>query len=166
MKSKTPHPVISRILPLLNLAGCLILTGIVIFQWLQERGLGQRVTGLTEQLATVRDQYDSEKSRTSVLESDIAQLKAATEATVKAREETEAALAKVTAEREAQAAATAAADQAASATTQLTLQTQTAVWEKAIAQRDAKISDLDTRLTATRERLDQAIAKLKQAAAR
>ena len=144
-----------RLLPLLNLAGCLLLTATVIFQWLQERDLGQRITGLTEQLATVRDQYDSEKSRTTVLESDIAQLKAATESTVRAREETEAALAKMTAERESQVA-----------TTQQTHQAQTALWEKAITDRDTKLTELATTLTATRKRLDEAISKLKQAATR
>lgn len=144
-----------RLLPLLNVAGCLLLTGIVIFQWLRERDLGQRLTGLTQQLATARGQYDSEKIRTTALESDIAQLKAATETTVKAREETEAALAKITAERDSQVS-----------TTQQSHQDQAALWEKAIADRDTKLTELATTLTATRKRLDEAIAKLKQAATR
>ena len=144
-----------RLLPLLNLAGCLILTGLVIFQWLKERDLGQRLTGITQQLHTTRDQYDSEKIRATALESDIAQLKAATESTVKAREETETALAKMTAERDSQVT-----------TTQQTHQAQAALWEKAITDRDAKLGELATTLTATRKRLDEAISKLKQAATR
>ena len=143
-----------RILPLLNLAGCLILTSLVIFQWLRERDLGQRLTGLTQQLHTTRDQYDLEKIRTTTLESDIAQLKAATESTVKAREQTETTLAKMTAERESQVA-----------TAQQAHQAQALLWEKAIADRDTKLDELAATLTATRKRLDEAISKLKQPAA-
>ena len=145
----------SRFLPLLNLAGCLILTGLVISQWLKERDLGRQITGLSQQLHTTRDQYDSEKIRATALESDIAQLKESIESAAAARKETEAALAKMTAEYE---AAVPAAQQ--------TLQAQTALWEKAIAERDAKLGELATTLTATRKRLDEAISKLKQAATR
>ena len=145
----------SRLLPLLNLAGCLILTGLVISQWLKERDLGRQITGLSQQLHTTRDQYDSEKIRATALESDIAQLKESIESAAAARKETEAALAKMTAEHE---AAVRAAQQ--------TLQAQTALWEKAIADRDTKLGELATTLTATRKRLDEAISKLKQAATR
>ena len=144
-----------RLLPLLNLAGCLILTGLVISQWLKERDLGRQITGLTQQLHTTRDQYDSEKIRSTALESDIAQLKESIESAAAARKETEAALAKMIAEHE---AAVPAAQQ--------TLQAQTALWEKAIADRDTKLGELATTLTATRKRLDEAISKLKQAATR
>lgn len=144
-----------RLLPLLNLAGCLILSALVISQWLKERDLGRQITGLSQQLVTTRNQYDAEKSRASALESDVAQLKECIESVAAARKETEAALAKMTAEHE---AAVPAAQQ--------TLQAQTALWEKAIAERDTKLGELAATLTVTRERLDQAISKLKQAAAR
>ena len=161
-----------RLLPLLNLLGCLILTAVAIIQWRKEHDLRHRLLAQSQQLTTTQEQLATEKTLTAAQQSDILQLKDSITALTTARQETEATLARLTAEREAQiaaaaqAAATATADQAASATTQQTLQAQTAVWEKAIAQRDAKITDLDTRLTTTRERLDQAIAKLKQAATR
>jgi chromosome segregation ATPase len=147
-----------RLLPLLNLAGCLILTGLIVCQWLKERDLGHQITGLNTQLITAQDKYSSEKTRSTALESDVAQLKESIASTTAARKETEAALAQITAEREAQIATTGDAQQA--------LQAQTAVWEKAIAERDTKLGELATTLTITRERLDQAISKLKQAAAR
>ena len=159
MNSKSPPAVTTRrLLPLLNLLGCLILTGLVVCQWLKERDLNRRIASLNQQLVTTRDQYDTEKSRATALESDIAQLKDSIESTTAASKETEAALAQITAERQAQAVTTSDAQQ--------TLQAQTAVWEKAIAERDTKLGELAATLTVTRERLDQAISKLKQAAAR
>ncbi len=152
----------SRLLPLLNLTGCLLITGIIVFQWLKERGLDQRIDTLNRQLVATRDQYDAEKSRATTLEGDVAQLKESIESTVNARKETEDAMAKMIAEREAQAAAAAGAV----ATTQQTVQQQTEIWEKALAERDAKIRDLNASLTATRSRLDEAISKLKEAGAR
>jgi hypothetical protein len=37
-------------------------------------------------------------------------------------------------------------------------------WQDAVSERDAKIRELNASLTATRNRLDEAISKLKQAA--
>ena len=144
-----------RLLPLLNLLGCLILTGIAITQWRAEHDLRHRLLTQSQQLITAQDQLTTQKSLTTAQESDILQLKESITSLAAARQETEATLAKLTAEREAQVA---------SATTQQTLQAQTTVWEKAIADRDTKLGELAATLTTTRERLDQAIAKLKQAA--
>jgi chromosome segregation ATPase len=145
----------SRFLPLLNLAGCLLITGIILAQWLKERGLNARIETLNTQLVATRDQYELEKKRAATLEHDITQLKESIESTVKARKETEDAMARMIAERDAQTTGLTAASQE-----------QAQVWEKAIADRDEKIRALNAGLAATRERLDEAIAKLKAAGAR
>ncbi len=149
----------SRILPIANLIGCLIITCIIVFQWLKERGAQDRIVMLHGQLVTTRQDLDTEKTRSSALESDVAQLKAAVEATFQARREDEEAMAVMTAEREARAAT-------AAATNRDTIAKQTGLWEKALAERDAKIRELNASLTATRARLDEAIKKLQAAGAR
>ncbi|MEO5716599.1 MAG: hypothetical protein ABIT37_24180 [Luteolibacter sp.] len=150
---------LSRILPIANLVGCLLITGIIVAQWLKERGLDSKIHGLNQQLVATRDQYDAEKKHTAALESDVAQLKESIESTVKSRKETEDALAKLIAERDAQAAASATTLNQAN-------QEQVKIWEKAIADRDGKIRDLSASLTATRARLDDAVENLKAAGAR
>jgi predicted nucleic acid-binding Zn-ribbon protein len=148
----------SRFLPLLNLAGCLLITGIILAQWLKERGLDARIDSLQHQLLATRGQYEDEKKRVVALEHDITQLKESIESTVQARKETEDAMAKMIAEQQARAATMATANQS-------NLE-QAKVWEKAIADRDEKIRALSSALAATRQRLDEAIAKLKEAGAR
>ena len=145
----------SRFLPFLNLAGCLLITGIILAQWIKERGLDARIEILNKQLVATREQYDLENKRAATLEHDITQLKESIESTVKARRETEDAMTKLVAERDAQTTALATASQE-----------QAKVWEKAIADRDEKIRTLNAGLTATRERLDEAVARLKAAGAR
>jgi chromosome segregation ATPase len=152
----------SRILPIANLIGCLLITGIIIAQWLKERGIQDRVVVLNEQLASARETLEAEQKRATALESDVAQLKAAVEATFQARKQSEEAMAKLIAEREAQAATAANAV----ASNQETIVKQTEVWEKALAERDAKLRELNASLTATRARLDEAVGKLKAAGAR
>lgn len=152
----------SRFLPIANLIGCLLITGIIVAQWLKERGLDSRIEGLNQQLVVSRDQYEGEKTRAAALERDVSQLKESVESTVKARKETEDAMAKMIADREALAAVAASS----AANTNQAAQDQVKTWEKAIADRDVKIKDLNASLTATRERLDEAITKLKAAGAR
>ena len=148
----------SRFLPLLNLAGCLLITGIILAQWLKERGLDSRIKELNHQLAVTREERDIERKRATALENDVAQLKDSIESTVQARKETEDAMAKLVADGQAQAATIASAHQSN--------QEQVKIWEKAIADRDVKIRELNTNLTTTRERLNEAITKLKEAGAR
>lgn len=144
----------SRFLPFLNLAGCLLITGIILAQWIKERGLDTKVKNLNQQLVSARQQNEVERKRSIALEQDITQLNESIESTVKAHKETEDAMAKLIAQGQAQAAAS------------QSNQEQLKVWEKAIAGRDAKIRSLSADLTATRQRLDEAIAKLKSAGAR
>ena len=152
----------SRFLPIANLIGCLLISGIIVAQWLKERGLDTRIESLNEQLVTTREQYEAEKTHTAALENDVAQLKQSIESMVKVRKETEEAMVRMTTERDAQAANLAAA----ATTNNQATQQQVKIWEKAIADRDAKIRDLNNTLTASRARLDEAIEKLKAAGAR
>jgi chromosome segregation ATPase len=144
----------NRVLPIVNLIGCILVTGVIIAQWLKERGLGTRIENLTEQVAEARDQVETERERASALERDVAQLKEAVESTVQARREAEETFTRTLGERDAQAAELATA-----------AQQQVQLWEKAIAERDERIRALNSDLVATRKRLDEAVAKLKAAAA-
>lgn len=149
----------SRILPVANLIGCLLITGIIVVQWLKERGFNHRIEALNEELVIARDEVESGKTRVAALENDVSQLKESVESTVLARKEAEEALARLTAERDAQVAAQ-------TETAQKLMQEQVQVWEKAIADRDARIRELGASLGTTRARLDAAIEKLKEAGAR
>ena len=148
----------SRLLPLVNLFGCLLITGIIVTQWLNERRLDAKIFDLTKNLAGSQELYDLEKSQVAALKNDVAQLKESVESTVVARKESEEALAKLLAERDARSATAASEGQA--------YQEQVKVWEKAIAERDAKIRDLNGDLMASRARLDEAIARIKAASQR
>jgi len=144
-----------RFLPILNLFGCLLISGIIVFQWLKERGLETRITVLQGQLAGSRELYQAEKLRVAALENDVVQLKESIESSARAGKQAEAALATAIAERDAQSTGLATANQE-----------QVDVWQKAIAERDEKIRSLGTSLAATRERLDEAVTQLKAAGAR
>ena len=144
----------ARVLPILNAIGCLVLTGLVAVQWLKERALNQDIDGLGNQLSEARRQAADEASRRSALERDIAVLKEAIESTQRAAE-------------------TAAGDLAAKQQLADKLQAdltaatgQVAAWEAALKERDERIRQLDSDLAAARQRLDEAIAKLKAAGAR
>lgn len=148
----------SRFLPLLNLVGCLLISGLVLAQWHKERGLHTRIKELNQQLVAAGEQHDAAMKRATALENDIAQLKDAIESTAQARTEMADAMTKLVAESQAHAATV--------ATTNQSNLEQVKIWENAIADRDAKIRELNSSLTATRERLNEAIAKLKEAGAR
>ncbi|NJR42779.1 MAG: hypothetical protein HC767_09050 [Akkermansiaceae bacterium] len=144
----------NRFLPILNLIGCLILLGVLLAQWLKERGMSQKISALNQQLVISRNESVAERMRASALENDVAQLKESVESTVKARQETEAAMEKLIAEHQAQARRATSSDQSN--------QEQLKTWEAAIAERDAKLRELSNTLTATRSRLDEAIKNYKQ----
>ncbi len=150
---------LSRILPIANLIGCLLITGIIVVQWLKERVVHLQIQDLNKELVAARDEVSSEKARVLALENDVSQLKESVESTMEARKEAEENLARVTAEQNARVA-----EQTAAA--QKVIQEQTQVWEKAIADRDERIRELGASLNATRARLDTAVQKLKEAGAR
>ena len=148
----------SRVLPILNAIGCLILTGLVVTQWRQERDHLRDIQNLQSALAGSREKLTAETRRSAALERDIAALKESIEATQQAAE----AAARGLAEQSSQAEVL----QTELATTREQAAAKIKAWEDAIAARDAKLQSLNADLTATRARLDEAIAKLKAAGAR
>lgn len=145
----------SRVLTILNAAGCLILAGVLVAQWSKERQLDHTVETLNASLLTARKQAAADAERAAGLDRDIAALKESIEATQKAAD----ASAQALTEKEAQLqtfhaeVTTAASD-------------QVKTWQAAIVERDEKLKSLSSELTATRTKLNQAIAKLKEAGAR
>ena len=145
---------IPRALTILNAVGCLVLTGLVVAQWVKERSMHEDLTAVNRQLATARDEGAKEALRRVALERDIAMLKEAIESTQKAAESTTRELSeKSTLASGLQTELTAAREQV----------TQ---WEAALKARDERIQSLTGDLSATRKRLDEAIAKLKAAGAK
>jgi chromosome segregation ATPase len=144
----------SRILPMLNLLGCLALTGLVVMQWRRERSLDGRLVNLKSQLEAANHQANEESKHRAALERDITVLKESIEATQKAAETA----ARELEEKEQlvtqlQAANTAAHEQLTS-------------WEDAVKQRDERIREIEAQLAKTRAKLDDAVSRLKEAAAR
>lgn len=148
----------SRILPIVNLIGCLSISGIIPVQWLIERDKNEQLVSTKSELVATRKQLSDEIKRTLGLEGDVEQLKEFIASLVRTRDETEEAMTKLIAEH-AQKAATLQAN--SSSTVE-----QVKVWEDAIAARDERIKEMSASLSATRSRLDEAIAKLKEAGAR
>jgi chromosome segregation ATPase len=144
----------SRVLPVLNLIGCLALTGLVVAQWRKELASDTAIAGLKSELAVARSTAAEEAKRCAALERDIAVLKEAIEATQKSAE-------------------TASRGLAEKAQLNSTLETElvaargrVTAWETAIRERDERIRTLDADLTKTRARLDEAVIRLKAAGAR
>lgn len=144
----------SRFLPVLNLIGCLALTGLVVTQWRRERSLDGALADLKSQLATANHQAGEDAKRRTALEQDISVLKESLVATQKAAESA----ARELEEKEQLITQLQAANAAA--------REQLATWEDAVKQRDERIRTLDEQLTKARAKLDEAVARLKEAAAR
>ena len=77
----------SRVLPILNAVGCLILAGLVVVQWNKEHAVDQKMTKLGGELTAAREQAAAEAKRAAALERDISVLKESIESAQKASEE-------------------------------------------------------------------------------
>lgn len=141
-----------RVLPVLNAIGCLLLTGLVVAQWRKERMLDGTLTELRGEVFTARQQAADEAERRAALQRDIAVLKESIEATQQAAE----ASARSLAEKDRMATQLQRDLTAARA--------QVTTWETSLKARDERIRSLDADLAATRKRLAEAIARLKDAA--
>jgi chromosome segregation ATPase len=144
----------NRVLTLLNAIGCVVLTALVAFQWSKERVSHRSIQDLKSVLAESQFQHAEEVRKTAALVRDISVLKEAIAST--------------------QAVAEAAAKDTATHSTQVaqlrteltTARDQAKLWETSIAERDAKLTELNLELISSRRRLDEAIVKLKAAGAR
>jgi hypothetical protein len=138
---------ITRFLPYLNTLGCIAITTIIIIQWHGEHQQKQIIQDLNLTLAKSQETEDQAKQKVQALETDIAALKEALQAT--------------------QQTANANADQQGKIASALDAEMTKArdqmnKWQQAILERDERIRTLQQDLIATRQRLDQAISKLKQ----
>lgn len=148
-------------LALANFLGILALAAVVTGQWLREKHLRADVSSRESRIVSLQTKIAEIESRAAALESDITQLKEAVESSAAARVEAEKKLAELTATQATQITAATQATTAAEAA-----KDKIEEWRKAIDERDTRIKELNTALTATRARLDEAVAKLKAAAAR
>ncbi len=144
----------SNTLSVLNAIGCVILTSVVVTLWTKERALDQALGKTKLELATANDQTAKEIQRVHDLERDVVALKESISATQAAVQKAE----HLSAEQTTQTASLEAEILAA--------REQIKTWQIAIAERDTKLQDLNQDLAATRQRLDEAIQKLKAASAR
>lgn len=137
---------------MLNAIGCLVLAAVVFTQWGKETRVDATVSKLRVEAAVSRDLVASESKRAANLERDIVVLKKSLEATHRA------ALEAADSPRQRDNGAIRAELAAA--------REQVENWQATIVERDAHIRKMESDLTATRRRLDEAIVKLKQVGAR
>lgn len=153
-----PDRATSRILTALNALGCVLLIAVIIFQWQRELALGRALKATTAEIERTARRASDEESRRKALERDIELLKDSVDAVQQAAEES--------ARQLGEQITTAAALEAELATArgQLALAAERlAAWETAVQARDERIETLTRDLAATRKRLDEAVARLKQA---
>lgn len=139
---------------MINLIGCLSLAGLVVVQWRKEHIADAATTALRQELNNARNGIAEAAKQRAALERDIVVLKESIEATQMSAENSARGLEekqKQVAELEAGIA---------------TAREQVTAWEAAIQQRDERIRTLVADLEKTRQRLDEAVARLKEAAAR
>jgi len=139
-----------RFLPFLNLIGCLALTALVVVQWRRERSLDGVLADLRSQIAAAHHQAEEDAGRRTALERDIAVLKESIEATQKAAESAAREL-----DCKQQEIASLQIGNAAALD-------QLAAWEAAVKQRDERIITLNEELAKTRQRLDEAVKRIKE----
>ena len=151
----------ARLLPILNALGCLILTGFIFLQWRGGHALENQLREADRRFQAESGLRLDAEARATRLQSDIEGLKASIEAIREASErDQKAAVDAAKAMAEQTSANAGLTDQLARSKQQLK------DWEEAIRTRDDKLKELNAALVATRQRLDEAIAKLKQAGAR
>ncbi|MCF7731344.1 MAG: hypothetical protein K9N23_06640 [Akkermansiaceae bacterium] len=144
-----PRNMTTRILTLLNAAGCLVLCGLVVVQWLRERVADAVLDQVRTELAATTARVMEEAGRRAELERDIEGLKEAITGTQAAAETT----ARELGEKSSQVTALETELEAARA--------QVTAWAAALKARDDRIGSLTADLAATRRRLDEAITRLK-----
>ena len=143
----------ARVLPIINAIGCLVLIGLIATQWRKEHACLIDISLLQSKLTVVQDHATEEEKHSAALEKDIAALKETIEIIRKSNEEST----RILAEQNNHTGNLQEERDAARA--------QIKIWEISIAERDDKLRNLNTDLTATRYRLNEAISKLKAAGA-
>jgi hypothetical protein len=144
----------ARVLPLINAIGCILLTVLVVVQWRSDHESRLARQNLLKRIAAGEARAAEDARHRAALERDIALLKESIEAGQQASEKAASRLERSQQMNEAlQSEMTEARG-------------QLEAWEKAVAQRDERIKTLDAELVRTRKRLEEAIARLREAGAR
>ena len=131
---------------MLNAIGCLVLAGVVFSQWAKETRADAEAAKLRVEIAMAKDFAASENKRALDLERDITVLRESLEVT-----------------RQIDAAKIAKSGLRQSL---IDARRQNDSWQKALAERDARITQLEADLAATRRRLDEAVVRLRQSGSR
>lgn len=154
-------------LPIINAVGCVVLVGFILIQWFGGRVLDKKLHDAQErEILEKNARFEAEK-KVGQLQSDIQGLKDSVDSI---RQAAEAAEKEVTLKNEEIAKFAAGLEEA---------KAKILTWEQAVkerdealqkrdaalAERDSKIKEVNGQLVATRKRLDEAVAELKQAAA-
>lgn len=151
----------ARLLPIFNAIGCAVLMVLIVIQWKGGQALEDQLHASREQTSVeTKARLEAEK-RALQLQSDVEGLKASIDAIREASDRD-----KQAADEAGKFAADKASEAAALTAGLGKAQEQLKVWEEAVKSRDEKLKELNAALVATRQRLDEAIAKLKQAGAR
>lgn len=151
----------ARVLPFINLAGCLVLAGFIVIQWRGGQVMSEELReSRSREILEKNARMDAEKMSRQ-LQADIDGLKASIDSIQQAAAEAEKNMA--------------AKEEEAKGLAGLVTQAQDQIktWEEAvkardeaIVQRDAKLKELNEALVGTRKRLDEAVAELKKVGAR
>lgn len=137
---------------MLNAIGCLVLAAVVFTQWAKESRVGNEMSRLRVEVAVSQNLAETEARRAANLERDIAVLKRSLEATQFAAIQATESLAH--------------RDETGIRAELAAARGQVEKWKASIAERDARFRTLNADLTLTRQRLDEAIARLKAGGAR
>jgi len=140
----------ARALILLNTVGCLLLVALVVVQWMRERSLRQDIQALNGQLQATLEDLGEERERSRALEADVAMFKESLAQAGAAAREAEAELGRRAEAIEALQATVREANERIQA------------WEEAVAARDGRIQALEKELVDARQRLDEAVARLRR----
>ena len=150
-----------RFLPFFNAAGCLVLLGVVLFQWRAGQEVSRRLHESRSVEIVERNARAEAEELGKRLQADVDGLKASIDSMRHAAELSGRDLAAKDVELKTMVAAMEQARE------------RIAAWEaavrdrdEAIAARDLRLKELDVLLSATRKRLDEAVAELGKAGAR
>lgn len=158
----------TRLLPVLNAIGCLVLVGFIFIQWRGGQMLSRELyESRSREILEKNARFDAEKLSRQ-LQADLDGLKASVDSIQQAAEVAEKELATKNEEIGKFAAGLAQATEQIKTWEVAVKERDEAILKRdaAIAERDAKLKELNDQLVATRKRLDEAVAELKKAGAR
>jgi chromosome segregation ATPase len=136
-----------------NLAGCGVLTFLLVVQWLGNSGLREKLTESYKEAARVAEERDTQSARADGLDQDLANLKTSVESVNREVLSLQSDL-----------------DHKKEEADHLRIDLDLAKkgleeWQTGVAQRDARIAEMEKAIGLYKTRLDEAVARLTKAAA-